>query len=181
MNLHKICWLTFFSIFILSPSVAKDDLERAGDLFQVIIPAYALGMAANEPDFTGVKQFTYSYLAMQGTVSLLKYTVKASRPNHAPGSNQDSFPSGHTAAAFTGASFIHHRYGIRQALIPYLLASGVAYSRIQADKHYFHDTVAGAALASLSTYIFVTKENKPLPVNILATPRSASLQFSLEF
>lgn len=73
------------------------------------------------------------------------------RPDH---SNDNSFPSGHTSTAFQGASFIHLRYGFLKGLPAYGVATFVGYSRVHADKHYVSDVVAGAALGTLSTYLF---------------------------
>jgi len=61
------------------------------------------------------------------------------------GSNQ-SFPSGHTSAVFQGAAFIHKRYGLKQAAAAYIGATFVGYSRVESDKHFTEDVIAGAAL-----------------------------------
>jgi hypothetical protein len=41
---------------------------------------------------------------------------------------KNSFPSGHTSAAFIGPTFIHQRYGFVQAIPLYMLASFVGYT-----------------------------------------------------
>jgi len=74
------------------------------------------------------------------------------------GSNSNSFPSGHTSAAFTGATFIHRRYGLNTALSAYAVASFVGFSRVHAQKHYWEDVIAGAALAGVNSWLFA----KPL-------------------
>ena len=98
-------------------------------------------------------QFYKSYSASMITTYILKYTVKEKRPDS---NNRDSFPSGHTSSAFAGASFVHMRYGLKQAIIPYLAAIFTAYSRVDANKHHPIDVVAGAAIGILSNYYFVT-------------------------
>lgn len=154
---------------------ASSIIAELGDYFQVIVPAYAFGMAVNEKDYQGVKEFAYSFLAMEASVQGLKLIIPETRPD---GSNDKSFPSGHTAAAFSGATFIHKRYGIKRAIIPYLMATFTGYSRIAANKHYFHDVVAGAAISSLFTWIFVGKYDG---VQVAASPESVSLKFNLTF
>ena len=67
------------------------------------------------------------------------------------------FPSGHTSAAFQGASFIHYRYGLKKAIVPYIAATFVAYSRVYSEKHYLHDVLAGAFIGTFSNYYFVSK------------------------
>ena len=63
-------------------------------------------------------------------------------------------PSGHTAAAFSGASFIQRRYGWRYSLPAYGAAAFVAYSRVAAEKHHVEDVIVGALLGIGSTYLF---------------------------
>lgn len=48
-----------------------------------------------------------------------------------------------------GAGFIHERYGWKYAIPAY-----VAYNRVQADKHYTEDVVAGAVTGTLSSFYF---------------------------
>jgi membrane-associated phospholipid phosphatase len=81
-----------------------------------------------------------------------------------PANRSQSFISGHTAMAFTGASLIclHHAHlplygGGAPDLLACSLAQagavGVAVSRIVADRHYFSDALAGASLGLLSGLI----------------------------
>jgi len=156
-------------------SFAKSTVEEIGDFTQIMIPAYALGMAMNENDWEGVRQFCYSFAAMQVSVIGLKAIIDAERPNC---SDFSSFPSGHTASAFSGAAFIHKRYGIRRAIAPYLIAGFTGYSRIYSDKHYFRDVAAGAAISSLFTWLFVTEYSG---VQVSADLESIKLGFRREY
>lgn len=135
-------------------TITQTPMERVGDLLQVIVPAYAFGMAMNEDGYMGAKQFAYSFAAMEMTVYGLKYTVDEERPNKA---DHHSFPSGHTASAFSGASFIHRRYGIKRAIVPYLLAGFTGYTRIDANKHHWWDVLAGAAISTAFSFAIVDK------------------------
>jgi membrane-associated phospholipid phosphatase len=76
--------------------------------------------------------------------------VNAERPN---GGGQ-SFPSGHASVSFSSAEFLRKRYGWGWGLPAYALASFVAYSRVEAGKHYTRDVVAGAALGGACSYLF---------------------------
>lgn len=144
---------------------AKKTVEKIGDYMQVIVPAYAFGMAMNEEDWDGAKDFAYSFGAMEASVYGLKYVVKERRPNKA---DNRSFPSGHTASAFSGASFIHKRYGIKRAVVPYLMSGFTAYSRIAANKHYWWDALAGAAIATGLSFAIVDKKHSD--TDIVASP-----------
>jgi hypothetical protein len=81
----------------------------------------------------------YSILITAG----LKYTVREPRPDS---SNRDSFPSGHTSAAFSFASYVGCRHSQVWGVAAYSLASFVGFSRINDNKHYLHDVTAGAAI-----------------------------------
>ena len=78
--------------------------------------------------------------------SLLKYSIQRTRPD---GSDSLSFPSGHTSTAFSLATVATQHYGWKVGVPAYLLASGIGYSRIEKDKHYLSDVLAGATLGIL--------------------------------
>lgn len=75
--------------------------------------------------------------------SILKYSVHRTRPD---GSDSLSFPSGHTSTAFSLATVANQHYGWKVGVPAYLLASGIGLSRIEKDKHYLSDVLAGATL-----------------------------------
>jgi membrane-associated phospholipid phosphatase len=137
----------------------KNAVETAGDALQIMLPAYAFGMAMNEGDreYRGAKELVYSFVSTQLTVEILKRLVEEKRPNYRVGDRLDSFPSGHTAIAFLGAAFVHRRYSLGQALIPYSLALLTGYSRILARQHHFQDVIFGALLSSFYVWLFAEK------------------------
>ncbi|TQR28781.1 PAP2 family protein [Campylobacter sp. MIT 99-7217] len=142
----------------------KEEARKTGDVLKIAVPLYGVGLLFYNDDLEGFVPYAISLLAAQGSVEVLKRVVREKRPDK---SDDLSFPSGHSAGAFSGATFIHKRYGFKQAAVPYVLASYVAYSRVKARKHYTHDVLAGAALAGISTLIFVKKAP-----NLSLEPRS---------
>lgn len=64
---------------------------------------------------------------------------------HTPGT--PSFPSGHSVTAFLGATLISFSRA-RWAWWLYLLAAGIAWSRVYVGVHYPLDVLAGAALGT---------------------------------
>ena len=76
----------------------------------------------------------------------LKRITHEKRPD---GSNYESFPSGHATAAFAVATMQSH-YHPRQAIGWYLGASAIAYSRVDLNRHYYSDVIAGAAVGYLT-------------------------------
>jgi len=132
---------------------AKSATESIGDVLQIAIPAGAYGTSLYLGDKDGQMQFYKSFGTTLGATYLLKYTVREKRPDS---NNKDSFPSGHTSSAFAGASFIHKRYGLKYAILPYLAAVYTGYSRVHANRHHPIDVYAGAAIGILSSWYFVT-------------------------
>jgi membrane-associated phospholipid phosphatase len=156
---YKIGNFISICIFLLLSGIGYADdftIEKAGDYLNLLLPSYALGMTMKENDYTGTKQFAFSYGGALATQLLLKELIDEERPNKA---DYRSFPSGHAQSAFSSAMFIHKRYGLKRAIAPYLLAIFVGYSRVESDWHYPHDVLAGAAIAGLFTWFFVDKEN----------------------
>jgi len=78
-----------------------------------------------------------------GYTELVKVAVGRERPN---GQDNKSFPSGHTSNSFALAAVAERHYGWKVGVPAYLLAGLVGASRLEQDKHYLSDVVAGAAL-----------------------------------
>lgn len=91
-----------------------------------------------------------SELLMTILVQSLKYSTHVLRPD---GSNDHSFPSGHTAEAFAAATFLHKEYGhisIWYSIGGYTTASAVGALRILNNKHWVSDVLVGAGIGILS-------------------------------
>ena len=91
-----------------------------------------------------------SYLLGAGWLNALKYGIGILRPD---GSAYNSFPSGHTFTAFTGAEILRREYGEEYpwiAVAGYAVAVTVAAMRIYNNRHWAGDVLAGAGLGILS-------------------------------
>jgi len=156
----------FLSIFILCLNNlnAKSDIEKIGDYLQFLIPAYGLYLGIQNNDTKGIKQLSKSVISTSLSTQILKHTIKRQRPD---GSDTNSFPSGHTSAAFSGAFYIHSRYqNTTQSIIAYTLASFVGYSRVYAKKHYMSDVIAGALISyAFDKYFVNTNTNISAAIN----------------
>ncbi|MBQ2122352.1 MAG: phosphatase PAP2 family protein [Bacteroidaceae bacterium] len=87
---------------------------------------------------------------MAAAVYGLKYTVSRTRPN---GEDDVSFPSGHTAKAFLGATLLAHEYGHISPWIPiagYSVATATGVLRVLNNYHYVSDVLVGAAIGILT-------------------------------
>jgi len=148
-----------------------------GDVMMVMAPAYALGMAFMSHDYEGMLQLGSSVLAAQIAVESLKLLELETRPN---GTDRKSFPSGHAAGAFSGAMFVHKRYGWKPALVPYGMSLVASWARVSSGAHYVHDVLAGAAISAFFTWILVGKY-MPDGVSVSADPESVKLGFNIKF
>lgn len=99
----------------------------------------------------------FSVALMAATVNIIKETSKEMRPD---GSNNRSFPSGHTATAFMCATMMHKEYGKVSpwySIGAYSVATFTGVSRILNNKHWINDVLVGAGIGILSTelgYLF---------------------------
>lgn len=96
------------------------------------------------------QDFLISFVRMEVATYGLKYSLNTPRPN---GGSQ-SFPSGHTAAAFMGAEFIRKHYGGWWSAPAYLAASWVGYTRVESHNHYWGDVLGGALVGIAANYDF---------------------------
>ena len=98
----------------------------------------------------------------------MKYSFRRERPYQSDGSGQffqpggTSFPSEHSAAAWSIASVIAHEYpGPLTKILAYGAASLVTYSRVRADKHFNSDVVVGALIGQLVAHEIYKRHHDP--------------------
>ena len=90
---------------------------------------------------------------MLASTFAIKYISNETRPN---GSDNLSFPSGHTAQAFLAASIVHTEFRDKSqwyGIGAYTIATSVAALRMINDKHWQSDVVAGAGFGILSAHL----------------------------
>lgn len=153
------------------PSYSEERDNRVteiGDYLQFILPGTAAlsTFIAGGPDGKiwdreGTWQFTKSLASSVVTVASWKSVAGKLRPHEG---NRLSFPSGHTNAAFVGASFFGTRYGWQFGIPAYALAIFTGYSRVQADAHFPDDVLAGASIAMLYNWLYVTPHPKRVSI-----------------
>ncbi|MVN75157.1 phosphatase PAP2 family protein [Hymenobacter sp. HMF4947] len=93
------------------------------------------------------------------------FVVKALSHEERPdGSDNLSFPSGHTAQAFLAASIVHTEFRDKSqwyGIGAYAIATSVAGLRMIVDKHWQSDVVAGAGFGILSAHLaYLTHRNR---------------------
>ncbi len=152
---------------LAEPALAGSALENAGNVLEVLLPAAGLGATYYYDDPVGRREWLYSGATTLGSVVILKPLVEKVRPS---GTNSTSYPSGHTAAAFWGASFLNTRYGPWWGVPAYGLAALTGYSRISADQHYADDVLAGASIALLSNWYWTRPLNNQVSFAPMKVP-----------
>jgi membrane-associated phospholipid phosphatase len=118
--------------------------------------------------------------AAGGVTSLLKQAVGRERPD---GSSTTSFPSGHSTGAFACAAL--GGQNTRALVLPksaeltvrggfLVLATGTAWARVEAKRHYPSDVLAGAAIGNfVARFIYDTflgADLRPPPVDLSVLP-----------
>lgn len=134
-------------------------LSRTGDGYlQVLVPCFiAVAEPETGPYFLMVALLTYAI--ERPLYFILKQSLKRPRPpavipyfsSLVTPSDQFSFPSGHTMAAFLLATLCASYYG-DSAYLLYIWASAVGSSRVILGVHFPTDIIAGACLGSGIAY-----------------------------
>ena len=139
-------------------SVSEIEFVKYDDYFQYapILGVYAFDLAGvkakhNLRDRTIV--MATSYLLMSASIQTMKHTINIQRPD---GSNMKSFPSGHTATAFTGSHILFKEY---KDSCPWIVIGGYGIAavtgilRITNNKHWLSDVITGAGIGMVSVEV----------------------------
>jgi len=118
----------------------------------------------SETGFLAGEAALNSLVAVEG----LKYSLRRERPFQGDGSGSffqsggTSFPSEHSAAAWSVASVIAHEYpGPLTKIAAYGLASLVSFSRVKAHQHFPSDVLVGTVIGNLVAQDIYTRHHDP--------------------
>lgn len=111
-------------------------------------------------------------LVYSGVVVL---ALKAATQRTRPDGGSYSFPSGHSAAAFSVAPVLGARYGVYAAVPAYLLAGVTAFARVEERKHFPSDVVFGAAIGLASGIAVTQSDAAALKLSIVVQPEGIGL------
>lgn len=161
-------------------SKTKKDIETLGTGVAIALPLVAGGISYFKNDTMGLAQLTVETVFTVGTAYAIKNIVRERRPD---GSDYQSFPSDTTALAASGSSYLWGRYGWQYGLPAFLATQFVSYSRIQAKKHHWYDTLASSAIAAGYGYALTTpfKRKYNIDTSLEATPDGAAVHLSYSF
>ena len=126
------------------------------DYLQFFSPAMTLGLKAGGVEGRSDWQrmlvsAAMSYGLMAGFVNGIKYTASEMRPD---GTTANSWPSGHTATAFVGATILHKEYGLTRSpwysVVGYSAATATGIMRVLNNRHWVSDVLSGAGIGIVS-------------------------------
>lgn len=130
---------------------------RIDDYTQYFGPAMTLGLKIGGVEGRSdwgrlLASSAMSYGIMAILVNSIKYTSKEMRPD---GSSANSWPSGHTATSFAGATILHKEYGLTRSpwysIAGYGVATATGVMRVLNNRHWVSDVLSGAGIGILST------------------------------
>ena len=137
--------------------------------------SYAIGRALHKPCVARVgAELVQAQLLAQVLTIGLKEASRRSRPL----GGGFSFPSGHTTMSFASATVLQQRFGWKAGVPAYAVATYVAASRVQMNRHYLSDVAFGAALGIVAGRTVSIGHGRHLLVTPIATPSGAAAGFT---
>jgi membrane-associated phospholipid phosphatase len=136
---------------------------------------YAVGRAAGWPRMTAVAADLFrAELLAQGLTMGMNESVRRRRPE----GSGFAFPSGHTTVSFASATVLQQHLGWRMGAPAYALATYVALSRVQMQRHYLSDVAFGAALGIAAGRTVTLGREKRMHLSPMAADGGAGVQFT---
>lgn len=159
--------------------------DTASTVLAAGLPALAGLATLGSHDLQGTRQWVMGTGSALAATELLKHTVRSTRPD---GSDNKSFPSGHTAVAFSAVSFMDRRYGEQwnqrygEWTVPalYGMAALTGLARVEANKHRWSDVLAGAAIG-YGAARFWSEPVKGSHLSVVPAPNGLALGWAAAF
>lgn len=177
---HRILLLpTCAFLALATPARAgANDWATASDVGRDGLVIVALGLPTVQSDWQGTKQAAFSIGASSLASTGLKEMISEERPD---GSNDHSFPSGHTSVSFAAAATLYKHYGWQVGIPAHVVAAFVGVARVKADKHFVHDVVAGAVIGEASGWILTRRKDEKVQWLPWADSHGGGVAMSLRF
>jgi membrane-associated phospholipid phosphatase len=137
--------------------------------------SYGIGRAIGWPRMIAVSADLFRAELVAQTLTMgMKESIRRQRPE----GSGFAFPSGHTAVSFASATVLQQHFGWRAGAPAYALASYVALSRVQMQRHYLSDVAFGAALGIAAGRTITIGHERKLRVEPMAADGGGGVQFS---
>ena len=170
-----------------------DNVQPLGNEYAIGIVGtfYIYGEFFKDPraKTTALDAISATAIASGIVTNSFKYVIGRGRPtdgrgayNFRPFSGQDSFSSGHTTEAFALASVISEHYDSLWVQVPaYGLASAVGYARLNNNRHWPSDVLAGAAIGTFvgKTVVHFNQKHRQVSIQPLVGPDIHGVQMSM--
>jgi len=124
--------------------------QLVGSMFVQGGAAFATYVAGRATGSQRLAQVGAELVRAQFVAQGVTQTIKFSAPRTRPDGTALSFPSGHTASSFATATVLQREFGWKVGVPAYVGAAWVGASRVQAQRHYLSDVVAGATVGILA-------------------------------
>lgn len=166
-------------LIVIRPAKAgiTDELQYPETYLQYVPVVFMLGAAElgahSEHQFVDrTVNVACTYIVQIAVTRTLKWSVNEQRPD---GSAWNSFPSGHSAAAFAGAEMIRQEYGWGWGALFYASAAATATLRVVHNRHWWWDTLAGAVIGVGSAHLGRFATDKLM---VYFTPNSVGVTYT---
>jgi len=170
-----------------------DNVQPLGNEYAIGIVGsfYIYGEFFKDPraKTTALDSIAATAIASGIVTNSFKYVIGRGRPtdghgayNFRPFSGQDSFSSGHTTEAFALASVISEHYDSLWVQVPaYGLASAVGYARLNNNRHWPSDVLAGATIGTFvgKTVVHFNRKHRQVSIQPLVGPDIRGAEVSM--
>jgi hypothetical protein len=170
-----------------------DNVQRLGNEYAIGVVGtfYLYGEIFKDPraKTTALDSISASAIASGIVTNSFKYVIGRGRPtdnqgaySFQPFSGRDSFSSGHTTEAFALASVISEHYDTPWVQVTsYGLASMVGYARLNNNRHWPSDVLAGAAIGTFvgKTVVHFNQKHRNVSLQPIVGPDMHGAQISL--
>jgi len=141
------------------------------------LATYAVGRIASSPTASAMGfDLLKAHMMAQVLTGGLKMSFRRTRPD----GERFSFPSGHASVTFASATVLQRHFGWRVGIPAYAVATYVASSRIQEQRHYLSDVAFGAMLGIVAgrAVTFELGQHR-LALSPTPVPGGAAISFTL--
>lgn len=125
-------------------------LQHFGPAMTVTLKAAGVEGRSSWPRLLATTAISYGTATV--LVKGIKYAAQEDRPDNTAG---NSWPSGHTALSFAGATILHKEYGLTRSpwysVLGYSMATATGVLRVLNNRHWVSDVFSGAGIGILST------------------------------
>jgi membrane-associated phospholipid phosphatase len=170
-----------------------DNIQPLGNEYAIGIVGtfYIYGEIFKDPraKTTALDAISATAIASGIVTNSFKYVIGRGRPtdghgayNFQPFSGQDSFSSGHTTEAFVLASVITEHYNAPWVQVTsYGLASAVGYARLNNNRHWPSDVLAGATIGTFvgKTVVHFNRKHRQISIQPIVGPDIHGAEVSL--